>query len=106
MIFKAILNTTNFYRIYKINFIVFHLLTLEQKKDGNFLLKNQFLEAIINPEGCVVSLILLECHKEAIATGCLGNRFVIYDDIPLYWDAWDVMDYHLETGRNAIKEVC
>jgi alpha-mannosidase len=22
-----------------------------------------------------------------------------YDDIPLFWDAWDVMDYHLETRR-------
>lgn len=63
------------------------------------------MEAVINFEGCVTSLVLLECHKEAIAPGCIGNRFVIFDDIPLYWDAWDVMDYHLETGRNAIKEV-
>lgn len=21
----------------------------------------------------------------------------MFDDIPLYWDAWDVMDYHLQT---------
>ncbi len=21
----------------------------------------------------------------------------LYDDVPLYWDAWDVMDYHMET---------
>ena len=26
-----------------------------------------------------------------------ANQFVMFDDIPLYWDAWDVMDYHLET---------
>lgn len=81
------------------------VLISEQKKDGNFLLKNQFIEALVNPEGCLVTLILLECHKDAVAPGCVGNRFVIYDDIPLYWDAWDVMDYHLETGRNGIKEV-
>ena len=31
--------------------------------------------------------------------GSFGNEFVMYDDIPLYWDAWDVMDYHLETGQ-------
>lgn len=53
----------------------------------------------------MTSLILLECHKDAIAPGSVGNRFVLYDDVPLYWDAWDVMDYHLETGRNAIREV-
>lgn len=22
---------------------------------------------------------------------------MLFDDVPLYWDAWDVMDYHLET---------
>lgn len=26
-------------------------------------------------------------------------QIVMYDDEPLYWDAWDVMDYHLETGK-------
>lgn len=44
----------------------------------------------------------------------MGNQFVLFDDVPLYWDAWDVMDYHLETrcgvgrtpggsGRNTNK---
>lgn len=28
---------------------------------------------------------------------CPGNQFVMFDDVPLYWDAWDVMDYHLQT---------
>ena len=23
----------------------------------------------------------------------------IYDDVPIFWDAWDVMDYHLETRK-------
>lgn len=27
----------------------------------------------------------------------MGNQFVLFEDVPLYWDAWDVMDYHLET---------
>ena len=35
--------------------------------------------------------------REAIAEGAVGNQFVLFDDVPLYWDAWDVMDYHLET---------
>lgn len=32
----------------------------------------------------------------------MGNQFVLFDDIPLFWDAWDVMDYHLET-RTAVN---
>lgn len=35
--------------------------------------------------------------REALTDGCHGNQFVIFDDVPLYWDAWDVMDYHLQT---------
>ena len=23
----------------------------------------------------------------------------MFDDIPLFWDAWDVMEYHLETRK-------
>lgn len=29
--------------------------------------------------------------------GFHGNQFLLYDDIPMFWDAWDIMDYHLET---------
>uniref|UniRef100_A0A452TDW2 alpha-mannosidase n=1 Tax=Ursus maritimus TaxID=29073 RepID=A0A452TDW2_URSMA len=39
----------------------------------------------------------LHPSREAIAEGAVGNQFVLFDDVPLYWDAWDVMDYHLET---------
>eukprot|EP00057_Strongylocentrotus_purpuratus_P008830 XP_011663304.1 PREDICTED: alpha-mannosidase 2C1 [Strongylocentrotus purpuratus] len=35
--------------------------------------------------------------------GHYGNQFVMFDDVPLYWDAWDVMDYHLET-RKPVSE--
>lgn len=37
--------------------------------------------------------------RETIEPGQFGNQFVIFDDIPLFWDAWDVMEYHLETRQ-------
>lgn len=37
------------------------------------------------------------CSRESVPEGCYANQFVLFDDVPLYWDAWDVMDYHLET---------
>ncbi|CAG7721951.1 unnamed protein product [Allacma fusca] len=36
---------------------------------------------------------------DRLNTGIRGGQFYFYDDVPLYWDAWDVMDYHLETQR-------
>ena len=35
--------------------------------------------------------------RNAIVPDRHGNQMVMFDDVPLYWDAWDVMDYHLET---------
>ncbi|XP_067129297.1 alpha-mannosidase 2C1-like isoform X2 [Centruroides vittatus] len=79
--------------------------SLEQRKDGCFVIRNQYIEATIDEMGCLLSLILQGCRKEAISPGCRGNHFVLFDDIPLYWDAWDVMDYHLETRRSAVSEI-
>jgi alpha-mannosidase len=47
--------------------------------------------------GRLVSLVLGE--RECIAEGQSANRFVIHDDVPLFWDAWDVDVFHLEKYR-------
>uniref|UniRef100_A0A8C0BH51 alpha-mannosidase n=1 Tax=Buteo japonicus TaxID=224669 RepID=A0A8C0BH51_9AVES len=39
------------------------------------------------------------CSRESVPDGCYANQFALFDDVPLYWDAWDVMDYHLETRK-------
>lgn len=41
-----------------------------------------------------------QCHqsrREALSGP--SNLFCLFDDIPLFWDAWDTMDYHLQTRR-------
>ena len=36
--------------------------------------------------------------RDVISKGELANVFKFYEDIPLFWDAWDVEIYHLEKG--------
>ncbi|CAL8356210.1 unnamed protein product [Lota lota] len=72
--------------------------------DGTVLMENGILKTIINKDGSLASLCLMEGNREAISDGCHGNQFVMFDDVPLYWDAWDVMDYHLQT-RKPVMEV-
>lgn len=72
---------------------------------GVIRLRNQFLEAKLNSCCEVSSLKILGGSKEFVAADKLANVFVMFDDIPLYWDAWDVMDYHLETRKLAVKQV-
>lgn len=72
---------------------------------GVIRLRNQFLEARLNSQCELSSLKLLGGSKEFVAPDTLANVFVMFDDIPLYWDAWDVMDYHLETRKPAVKQL-
>ncbi|KAK0148878.1 Alpha-mannosidase 2C1 [Merluccius polli] len=73
--------------------------------DGTVLMENGILKMIINKDGSLASLCLMEGNREAISNGCHGNQFVMFDDVPLYWDAWDVMDYHLQTRKPVLEVV-
>ncbi|KAF2985403.1 hypothetical protein EK904_005537 [Melospiza melodia maxima] len=42
---------------------------------------------------------LQQLWRESVPDGCYANQFALFDDVPLYWDAWDVMDYHLQTRK-------
>lgn len=72
--------------------------------DGTVLMENGILRTVVNKDGTLASLQLVSGNREAISDGCKGNQFVLFDDVPLYWDAWDVMDYHLQT-RKPVQEL-
>lgn len=74
------------------------------KQGDLYELENQYLTAVINSSGHLLQLSMPGTNRNAMSDGDHGNQFVLYDDVPLYWDAWDVMDYHLET-RKPLTEV-
>uniref|UniRef100_A0A8B9RDR1 alpha-mannosidase n=1 Tax=Astyanax mexicanus TaxID=7994 RepID=A0A8B9RDR1_ASTMX len=74
----------------------------ELQADGSVRMENGLLSAVLDNMGRLVSLILVQTNREAISDGCFGNQFVVFDDVPLYWDAWDVMDYHLQTRKPIV----
>jgi alpha-mannosidase len=69
---------------------------LSEEEDG-FALSNGHLEARLGRDGSVSSVTLQANGREALIAP--GNRFELYDDRPLNWDAWDIDPFHLETGR-------
>lgn len=75
-----------------------------QETDGSVTLDNGIIRVRLDPTGHLTSLILVASGREAVAEGALGNQFVLFDDVPLYWDAWDVMDYHLETRKPVLAQ--
>ncbi|ELU16163.1 hypothetical protein CAPTEDRAFT_182455 [Capitella teleta] len=67
--------------------------------DDSIQLRSSDVRAVIDPLGRLTHLYLANSSHNAIADGQYANQLVIFDDVPLYWDAWDVMDYHLETRK-------
>ena len=50
-------------------------------------------------EGVIISLYDRKAHREIIPEDEKANQYVIFDDKPLYWQAWDVEVYHLESRK-------
>lgn len=64
--------------------------------EANFVLENGLVRATLDRSGGLVSLFDKRAGRECIADGATGNRFVLFDDNPVNWDAWDVDIFHLE----------
>lgn len=70
--------------------------TVQEVSAGVFKLQNAQLSLMVK-KGCIVSLYDRQANREIIPLGKRANQFVIFDDKPIYWQAWDVEVYHLDT---------
>ncbi|KAK5939733.1 Glycoside hydrolase, 38 vacuolar alpha mannosidase [Knufia obscura] len=83
--------------------------TITEKSNGVFLLANSRFSVEVE-NGVITSLFDKKAKREVIAKGGKGNQLVIFDDKPLYWQAWDVEVFHLNSrkelhsGRSEIVE--
>eukprot|EP01111_Echinosteliopsis_oligospora_P011163 TRINITY_DN3615_c0_g1_i1.p1 TRINITY_DN3615_c0_g1~~TRINITY_DN3615_c0_g1_i1.p1 ORF type:complete len:1063 (+),score=284.46 TRINITY_DN3615_c0_g1_i1:57-3191(+) len=86
-----------------------HVKVTEDQATGAVVLENQYVRLTIDAEGHITSLFCNKTHRDAISSGLKANKFIIYDDVPLFWDAWDVEVYSLEkaytTGKAKVKVV-
>lgn len=63
---------------------------------GGAVLDNGVLRVEVGPGGAVTSLLHLASRppREAVAPGGALNEWRLHEDMPFFWDAWDVMPYH------------
>ncbi|KOS18877.1 Alpha-mannosidase [Escovopsis weberi] len=66
--------------------------------EGRFILENDQLTVHVD-NGCITSIYDRINGREVVERGEKANRLVMFDDQPLYWEAWDVEVYHLETRK-------
>ncbi|KAH9883251.1 glycoside hydrolase family 38 protein [Xylariomycetidae sp. FL2044] len=74
--------------------------TIKETSKGVFIMQNDQLTVQVEG-GCVTSLIDRKADREVISKGGKANQLVIFDDKPLYWQAWDVEVYHLDTRKEV-----
>ena len=73
--------------------------SLTELAGGEIRLENAQLVAILTPAGDVRSLAHKATGREALAEP--ANRFVLFDDRPTQFEAWDIDPFALETGRET-----
>lgn len=74
--------------------------TLSESED-NLILENGLMRAVFNRRGGLASLVDKRARRESLAPTQTANRFVLFDDDPLAWEAWDVDAFHLEKRIEA-----
>lgn len=72
--------------------------SVEEIQKGVFELSNSEYKVRIE-NGVITSLVDLNIQRELIPKGAKAHQFVIFDDKPLYWQAWDVEVYHFESRQ-------
>ncbi|KAI8885832.1 glycoside hydrolase family 38 protein [Backusella circina FSU 941] len=76
---------------------------------NKFVLENPKLKATFNSNGQLIELLDKSSKRgNLVAEGTRGNVLQLYEDVPTYWDAWDVEIYHLQKyidleGQENIK---
>ncbi|KAF2460046.1 putative alpha-mannosidase I [Lineolata rhizophorae] len=70
--------------------------TIEETSGGDYVLSNDQFKVTVS-DGVITSLYDYEADREVIPKGGKAAQLVLFDDKPLFWQAWDVEVYHLES---------
>lgn len=63
------------------------------------VLDNGVLRVEFDEQGLITRIYDYENRREVLAPGEKGNQFQLFEDKPLFWDAWDVDIFYQEKGR-------
>ena len=74
---------------------------IKQTDSNTFVMENSLIYAEILSNGIINSLIHKLTNKQVIkkdanSDNIGGNNFLLFEDKPLFWEAWDVELYHLQ----------
>lgn len=71
---------------------------ISEVREGTWMLSNSQYRVIVF-QGNITSLYDIRADREVVARDSIANQLILFDDMPLYHQAWDVETYHLALGR-------
>ena len=75
-----------------------HVASIKETGPNVYELRNsQFIAKVSN--GAITSLYDIAADRELIPKGAKAAQLVLFDDKPLYWQAWDVEVFHLQSRQ-------
>ncbi|KAM0712350.1 hypothetical protein Q7P37_011445 [Cladosporium fusiforme] len=75
-----------------------HCKPVQEVEPGVFVLENDHLRLKVN-KGVITSLYDINAKREVLPKDGKANQLVLFDDKPLYWQAWDVEVFHLNSRK-------
>jgi len=72
-------------------------------KHGSRRIENSHLSVRFDTAGNISGILNLEDGMEVLEPNRLGNVFQLFDDRPIYWSAWDIDAFALETQVDLLK---
>ncbi len=63
------------------------------------LLSNGILRVEFDENGLITRIFDQQAQREVLAPGEKGNQLQLFEDKPLFWDAWDIDIFYQEKGR-------
>ncbi|PNS13952.1 Alpha-mannosidase [Sphaceloma murrayae] len=72
--------------------------SIREKSTNVYMLSNTVFDVEVS-NGVITSIYDKRVSREVLPKGSKANQLVLFDDKPLYWQAWDVEVYHLESRQ-------
>ncbi|KAJ2612158.1 Glycoside hydrolase, 38 vacuolar alpha mannosidase [Coemansia sp. RSA 1365] len=82
-----------------------HPVRVLKDADSGYVMENRHVRVVINNIGHITSYYDKAERRELVPKGAAANVFELYDDVPGYWDAWDIEIYSLEKFKSLDASV-
>jgi alpha-mannosidase len=77
--------------------------TSVRSEGSGFVIENEFVRAVIDERGLLVSVLDLVADREVIPEGAAANLLQLFRDTPNQWDAWDIDESYKQDSRDLTE---